>query len=131
MKIYNKLKIIESVSIYQQNRVFKDALDNLKILGIIFSFAVLSILSITFLCSDVNAVEIKADFNGDGNEDLAIGILSEDVGSVKDAGAVHVLYGSSKGLSATSPIADQFGTQDSTNIDDTAEGFDYFGWPLR
>ena len=121
------LKIIESVPVYQQYRLSKDTLDNLKILGIIFSFAVLSLLSITFLFSDVNAVEIKADFNGDGNEDVAIGILSEDVGSVKDAGAVQVLYGSSKGLSATSPIANQFWTQDTPNVDDSAEGFDHFG----
>jgi hypothetical protein len=128
MKIYNKSKIIGSVPVYQQYRSFKDTLYNLKILGIVFSFAALSSLSISLLFSDVNAVEIKADFNGDGNDDIAIGILSEDVGSTKDAGAVQILYGSSSGLSAISPIADQFWTQDSINVDDIAG--DLFGSSL-
>ncbi|HTH23048.1 MAG TPA: FG-GAP repeat protein [Nitrososphaeraceae archaeon] len=127
MKIYNKLKIIESVQVYQQYRFFKDTLDKIRILGIIFSLTLLSFLSITFLFSDVNAIEIKADFNGDGNDDVAIGIVTEDIGSMKDAGAVQVLYGSSSGLSATSPIADQFWTQDSTNVNDVAEQGDAFG----
>ena len=65
-----------------------------------------------------------------GKDDLAIGISGEDLGSIVDAGAVQVLYGSSKGLSATSPIANQFWTQDSTNVNDVAEEFDHFGWPL-
>src|SRR6185436_4404511 len=127
MKIYNKLKIIESIQAYQQYRFFKDTLDKIRILGIIFSLTLLSFLSITFLFSHVNAIEIKADFNGDGNDDVAIGIVTEDVGSMKDAGAVQVLYGSSSGLSATSPIADQFWTQDSTNVNDVAEQGDAFG----
>jgi len=130
MKIYNKLKIIESVQAYQQYRFFKDTLDKIRILGIIFSLTLLSFLSITFLFSDVNAIEIKADFNGDGNDDLAIGLPNEDILSVEDAGAVQVLFGSSSGLSAASPIANQFWTQDSTNVDDATEGFDRFGWPL-
>jgi disulfide bond formation protein DsbB len=41
------------------------------------------------------------DFNGDGYADLAIGVPYEDIGTVKDAGAVNVLYGSKIGLSAT------------------------------
>lgn len=41
------------------------------------------------------------DFDGDGEADLAIGIPREDVGSIRDAGAVHELLGSSGGLSAT------------------------------
>src|SRR6185503_18829712 len=113
MKIYNKLKIIESVQAYQQYRFIKDTLDKIRILGIIFSLTLLSFLSITFLFSDVNAIEVKADFNGDGKDDVAIGLPNEDILSVEDAGAVQVLYGSSSGLSATSPIADQFWTQDN------------------
>src|SRR6185436_19448383 len=70
------------------------------------------------------------DFNGDGNDDLAVGVIGEDVGSMKDAGAVQVLYGSSIGLSATSPIAYQFWTQDSTNVTDAAEAGDFFGHSL-
>lgn len=38
------------------------------------------------------------DWNGDGFEDLAIGIPYEDAGFVADAGAVLVLYGSVEGL---------------------------------
>lgn len=43
-----------------------------------------------------------ADFNGDGYEDLAVGVPGEDIGSgwnrIVDAGSVAVLYGSSSGL---------------------------------
>jgi hypothetical protein len=38
------------------------------------------------------------DFNGDDAADLAIGAPYEDVENVRDAGAVHVLFGSSTGL---------------------------------
>src|SRR6185369_11820197 len=41
------------------------------------------------------------DFNGDGSDDLAIGVPLEDIGNVADAGQVAVIYGSSTGLSAT------------------------------
>ena len=39
------------------------------------------------------AVSIPADFNGDGYEDLAVGVPGENVGSIVDAGAVHVFMG--------------------------------------
>jgi len=74
--------------------------------------------------------EVYGDFNGDGFDDLAIGAPFEDVGSIVDAGGVEVIYGSSSGLSATSAHADQFWTQDSTNIDDIAELEDQFGLSL-
>jgi len=38
------------------------------------------------------------DFDGDGFDDLAIGVPQEDVGSVSDAGGVHVLFGGADGL---------------------------------
>jgi FG-GAP repeat len=56
----------------------------------------------------VSAVEVgdqfgsalaAGDFNNDGFADLAVGAPTEDVGSVPDAGAVSVLYGSASGLS--------------------------------
>jgi len=72
----------------------------------------------------------SGDFNGDGKADLAIGVDTEDVGSIPDAGGVEVIYGSSAGLSATSPRADQFWTQDSTNIEEVAEDGDFFGFPV-
>ena len=40
-----------------------------------------------------NALAV-GDFNGDGVDDLAVGAAGEDVGSIDDAGAVAVLYGS-------------------------------------
>ncbi|HSA73909.1 MAG TPA: FG-GAP repeat protein [Nitrososphaeraceae archaeon] len=114
--------------IYQQNTKFNDTLEKTRVLVCVFLLAVLSLLSISFLFSDVNAIEVKADFNGDGKDDLAIGIPSEDIGSTKNGGAVEVLYGSSSGLSATSPpVADQFWTQDSPDIYDASENGDLFG----
>jgi hypothetical protein len=44
---------------------------------------------------------VSADFNGDGHDDLAVGVLDQDVGSAFDAGAVNVIYGSADGLTAT------------------------------
>lgn len=118
------------IKIYQQHTSFKDKLEKTRILVSVFLLTVLSLLSISFLFSDVNAIEVRADFNGDGKDDLAIGILSEDIGSTKNGGAIQVLYGSSSDLSATSPMADQFWTQDSANVNDAVEEGDHFGWPL-
>ena len=72
----------------------------------------------------------SGDFNADGKDDLAIGVPVEDIGSISNAGGVEVIYGSSSGLSATLAHADQFWTQDSTNIDDSAETGDKFGISL-
>ena len=69
----------------------------------------------------------KGDFNGDGFGDLAVGVPDEDLGTIKDAGAVNVIYGSADGLTAT---GNQFWTQDSPNIVNTAEVEDRFGSSL-
>lgn len=66
------------------------------------------------------------DFNGDGNADLAIGSRESFPGK-NQAGAVHVLYGSAGGLTA---VWNQFWTQDSTGISDSAETDDFFGRAL-
>ena len=42
----------------------------------------------------------SGDFNGDGFDDLVIGSPFEDWGSATDAGVVHVMYGSSSGISS-------------------------------
>jgi hypothetical protein len=76
--------------------------------------------------SPVQAVAPITDFNGDGFEDLAIGVPGEGVGSTISAGAVNVIYGSASGLSATT-IPDQIWTQDSANVDDFSESGDSFG----
>jgi hypothetical protein len=54
--------------------------------------------------------DVGADFNGDGFDDLAVGVPSEDLegsDTVEDAGAVHVIYGSRVGLHGSKPIDDQ------------------------
>jgi hypothetical protein len=66
------------------------------------------------------------NFNGDSYDDIAVGVLNEDVGTVADAGAVNVIYGSLGGLSATQ-VADQFWHQDVSNVEDAAESTDQFG----
>ena len=83
------------------------------------------------------ASEITGDFNGDGFEDKAIGVPREDVdsaiGTVNDAGAVHIIYGSSGGLSTTAVLPDQLWTQDSPGIlpgPDLTEVDDRFGSSL-
>jgi hypothetical protein len=68
-----------------------------------------------------------ANFGKSSQADLAVGVLSEDVGAIDGAGGVNVLYGSSTGLTAT---GDQFWTQDSSGVLDTAEAFDDFGFSL-
>ena len=50
--------------------------------------------------------------------------------SIASAGAVEVLYGSSSGLSATAKLPDQFWTQDSAGVDNSAEFADDFGTTL-
>jgi hypothetical protein len=63
------------------------------------------------------------DFNNDGFTDLAAGAQAEDVGSVLDAGAVSVLYGSAAGLTRT-------GGQLFTQVGGTVEDSDFFGASL-
>jgi FG-GAP repeat len=71
----------------------------------------------------------SGDFNGDGYSDLAVGSPRENVGTLEDAGAVSVLYGSAAGLQADSPD-DDYWNQNSPGIRDNAEVVDLFGWAL-
>jgi hypothetical protein len=57
------------------------------------------------------------DFNGDGYSDLAAGAPGDDYAS-PNIGSVNVIYGSSSGLSATSPRADQIWTGGSPGLND-------------
>ena len=59
------------------------------------------------------------DFNGDGRDELAIGVPGED----KGAGAVQILTGKATGLSAS----DQLWLQDTKDVDDVSERGDAFG----
>ena len=70
---------------------------------------------------------IAGDFNGDGFDDLAIGAPNEDVGSVTNAGAVSVFYGTILGLNAS---GDQAWNQNVPGMLDAAESGEHFGWSL-
>ena len=68
-----------------------------------------------------------ADFNGDGADDLAVGVPDEDLALIQ-AGAVHVIYGSpGTGLDAAAALADQFFHQDRAGVQETVEASDNFG----
>jgi hypothetical protein len=70
----------------------------------------------------------SGDFDGDGFDDLAVGAAGEDVGaSAQSAGAVHIIYGTSDGLSAR---GDQIWHQDVAGIAGVAELGDQFGLSL-
>ena len=66
---------------------------------------------------------LQVDFNNDGADDLAVGVPGEDVGSVVDAGAVTVLYGSTGGLTS-------IGSQQFTQPVSAVETDDQFGAAL-
>ncbi len=67
------------------------------------------------------------DYNNDGRADLAIGAHLEDIGGRKNAGIVHVLYGSITGIVSA---GNQLWHQDTTGILDSAEKNDRFGRAL-
>lgn len=70
------------------------------------------------------------DFNDDGRADLAVGVPHEDregVTPLVNAGVVHVLLGSSAGLTTT---GSQLWHQDSPGVGGASEDYDYFGYEL-
>ena len=67
------------------------------------------------------------DFDGDGFDDLAIGVPGDRVSGAVSAGAVNVIYGSASGLSAA---GDSYFTQDSSGISDVPQSGDQFGYVL-
>jgi hypothetical protein len=71
------------------------------------------------------------DFNGDGYDDLAIGVPGEDYASyAQNSGAVNVIYGSYLGLNADGNQPDQFWTQESYGVQGFANANDQFGAAL-
>jgi hypothetical protein len=77
--------------------------------------------------SGVARPTVRADFNNDGAEDLAISAQFESVGTVQDAGTVFVLFGRSGGLSGS---GSQLFNQESPGIASVAETGDVFGSAL-
>src|SRR5688572_15693243 len=73
----------------------------------------------------------RGDFNGDGYHDLAVGVHVEDIddpfSTIREAGAVEVIYGTARGLDWPNR---QFWNQDSADVEDMAEQEDMFGWSL-
>jgi hypothetical protein len=62
---------------------------------------------------------------------LAIGVKWENIGSIVEAGAVNLIYGSASGLiTANNQFWDQDGTFASEDIKGDAEAFDHFGQTL-
>ena len=68
-----------------------------------------------------------ADFDQDGFTDLAAGAPFETLGSVPEAGAVSVIYGSGGGLTRA---GGQLFTQNSPGLGSSAEALDNFGLTL-
>lgn len=68
------------------------------------------------------------DYNGDGRDDLAIGVPQEDLVDVVDSGVIEVLYGATGGLVRRS--SNDFWHQDRSGMEDTAETDDQFGYAL-
>jgi hypothetical protein len=64
------------------------------------------------------------DFNGDGYDDVAIGVPDDDVGTFTDAGSVHIIYGSATGLTS---VGDQVWHSDSEGIQGISEAFERYG----
>jgi hypothetical protein len=70
---------------------------------------------------------VQADFNGDGAQDLAVGVPFETVGTIVSAGAVNVIYGGQPRLAGA---GSQLFTQDTAGIGSTAETDDWFGFAV-
>lgn len=65
------------------------------------------------------------DFNGDGFDDLAVGVPSEDLSGVKNAGAVNLIFGSNQRLTNTGNEMLQ-----EENIGGVSQENDFFGSSL-
>jgi hypothetical protein len=74
--------------------------------------------------SDLSA----GDADGDGYQDLAVGVPSEKVGTVEDAGGVHVLRGGKSGLTGKNS---QWFTRASAGVPGSPGAYDHFGLLVR
>jgi hypothetical protein len=72
-------------------------------------------------------LSVNGDFNGDGYDDLAIGVPEEDIGGVVDTGAVNIIFGGRAGLTS---INNQFWHQDRPGVNGIAAVNDHFGSAL-
>jgi hypothetical protein len=82
---------------------------------------------VSFACAPLAHAGARADFNGDGRSDLAIGAPHETLGNGTEkvgAGAVHVLYGARHGLGLA---GDRYLTEDTPGLKSVARTDDGFG----
>jgi hypothetical protein len=80
-----------------------------------------------FVPVGVAAAQVGGDFDGDGFDDLAIGVPFEDIDGQTDAGVVHILYGATKYLRANQ---DQIWHLNSQGMNGEAMFGDTFGMAL-
>ncbi|MBD0838649.1 VCBS repeat-containing protein [Streptomyces sp. TRM68416] len=69
------------------------------------------------------------DINGDGYQDLVVGVAGENLGDAVDAGAVTILYGSASGLNTSSGA--QFYSQNTAGVPGANEDGDFFGMDVK
>ncbi|MER5836009.1 VCBS repeat-containing protein [Streptomyces sp. NPDC002130] len=69
------------------------------------------------------------DVNGDGHQDLVVGVAGEDIGSVADAGQLVVLYGSAAGIN-TSTGTQSF-AQSTAGVPGSDEKGDFLGTDVK
>jgi len=74
----------------------------------------------------VASISTAGDYNGDGYDDLAIGVPGETINNKMSAGLVHVVFGSANGLSTSN---DQLYHEDS-GTRNKAEAFDFYGYAI-
>jgi FG-GAP repeat len=70
---------------------------------------------------------VRADFDRDGFEDLAIGVPNEKIANEAAAGAVNVIYGSATGLNNA---RNQLWSQDGAAVEEIPKVNDHFGAAL-
>ncbi|MEN8163012.1 MAG: FG-GAP repeat protein, partial [Acidobacteriota bacterium] len=64
------------------------------------------------------------DFNGDGFDDLAVGVPAEDINTTVNAGWVMILFGTATGVSVDNTTISQ------SNGGGSVEEGDFFGWAV-